>query len=80
MECSGSATTLARTRDRGYILPTAAPSAADISQTPDELYSNHGNYLSEVLKVVKNNLKAGYLTWRDALATIRDAAKSGVDK
>jgi hypothetical protein len=49
-------------------------------ETLDELYSNHGKCVSEVLKVVKSNLKAGYITWRDALTTIRDAAKSEVGK
>jgi len=49
-------------------------------ETLDELYRNHGSYVSQVRDVVKDNLADGYITKRDAQATTTDAAQSEIGK
>lgn len=44
------------------------------------LYSDHGTYVSQVTQVTHQNLKNGFIVVEDAMATVQDAAQSGVGK
>jgi hypothetical protein len=47
-------------------------------ETLDELYPNHGSYVSQVVEVVADNLADGYITSHDAKTTRVEAALSGI--
>jgi len=47
-------------------------------ETLDELYPNHGSYVSQVVHVVEDNLADGYIVQRDAQTTRVEAAQSGI--
>ena len=51
----------------------------DISQL-NQLYPNHGQYVSAVQQVTKDNLHNGYILKPDADFTIQDAVDSGIGK
>jgi len=42
------------------------------------LYPEHGLYVSQVVRQTHDNLASGYLVFEDAMATIRDAARSDI--
>ncbi len=48
--------------------------------TLDMLYPEHGAYVNQVAKTAHQNLKDGFIVVEDAVATIRDAAQSGIGK
>jgi hypothetical protein len=48
--------------------------------TLDSLYHNHGKYVSQVVRVVNENLADGYIVGFDAKATKKKAAQSDIGK
>ena len=48
--------------------------------TLDALYPEHGTYVSKVAQTTIENLRNGFIVVEDAIATIRDAAHSGIGK
>jgi hypothetical protein len=48
--------------------------------TLDFLYPNHGMYVSQVVRVVNENLADGYIVNFDAIATKKKAAQSAIGK
>ena len=48
--------------------------------TLNDLYPDQLTYVTQVIQVTLENLKAGYLVPEDAVTTIRDAVDSGVGK
>lgn len=49
-------------------------------ETLDSLYPNHGKYVSQVVRVVNENLADGFIVNFDARATKREAAQSKIGK
>jgi len=57
----------------GYHMPFDVP-------TLDSLYRSHGDYLEEVVRVTRENLRHGYILKPDALRTIAEAMTAEVGR
>jgi hypothetical protein len=49
-------------------------------QTLDSLYRSHGDYLEDVVRATRHNLKRGYILKPDALRTISEAMAADVGR
>jgi alpha/beta hydrolase family protein len=61
-------------------VPLRAAARVDPVRRLDELYRNHGHYVSAVVHTDQGNLDAGYLLPADARENLNEAAQSDVGK
>jgi hypothetical protein len=45
-----------------------------------DLYPNHGIYVSKVTRTTHDNLSNGFMEREDAMATVQEAAHSGIGR